>query len=312
MISMRGHVVSITAVFLALALGVVLGSTSVSERLLTAVAGDAGSLREQVDELRAERAVLQARLADADGFSAAVGPRAVSGLLDGGSVVLISTPDVGPEQREQVRELLGAAGAEVTGALELTGGITDPSRVDQLRRVVTELLPAGAQLPTAADPGTLAGALVAPLALVDPADGRPRTSGEERAAAFAGLATGGFLTASADLRPAQQAVVLTGGRPGADDAEDRAITLARFTTQLDAAGGGAVLAGAGAVAGTSVPVGAARADPSISSVVSTVDNLDAAAGRVAVVLALREQRDGRAGHYGVAANAQGPVPDERG
>jgi hypothetical protein len=39
-----------------------------------------------------------------------------------------------------------------------------------------------------------------------------------------------------------------------------------------------------------------------------VDNVDSAAGRVATVLALKEQLDGGAGRYGIAGNAQAPAP----
>ncbi|GAA0518616.1 hypothetical protein GCM10011581_23090 [Saccharopolyspora subtropica] len=309
--SLRYHVVSIAAVFMALALGVVLGSTSLSDRLLAGVGGERQSLREQVDSLEAERTALKAQVAASEQFDAAVGPMAVRGQLAQRSVVLIITAEVSDQRRAAVAQLLRAAGADVTGEVRLGEAFTSPDRADQLRWVVTELLPAGLQLPTAADPGTLAGSLIGPLALLNPQSGQPQTSDLARAAAFAGLADGGFATASPGLRPAQLAVVLTGGRMAGDDPGDRAATLARFATQLDRSGQGAVLAGAaGSAAGTGA-VGVARADPAIASVLSTVDNLDTAAGRVAVVLALREQADRQTGHYGAASTAQGPVPGTR-
>ena len=40
MISLRYHIISIGAVFLALALGVVLGSTAISDRLLSGLSSD--------------------------------------------------------------------------------------------------------------------------------------------------------------------------------------------------------------------------------------------------------------------------------
>lgn len=312
MISMRYHIVSIAAVFLALAVGVVLGSTSVSDRLLAAVSGQRQSLQEQVEDLTGERNALEAQVAASERFDSAVAPMAVQGQLERRSVVLISAADVPDEQREAVARLLRDAGAEVTGELRLGEGFADPDQADQLRRVVTELLPAGLQLPTAADPGTLAGGLVGPLALLDPQTGQPQTGDQERAAALAGLADGGFLTASPGLRPAQLAVVLTGGRVEGDRAGDQAATLARFATQVDRAGQGAVLAGGSGSADGHGAVGVARADPAISSNLSTVDNADSGSGRVAVVLAVREQADQQAGHYGVAATAQGPVPSARG
>lgn len=56
------------------------------------------------------------------------------------------------------------------------------------------------------------------------------------------------------------------------------------------------------------PIGVVRADTSATSILSTVDNVDSAAGRVATLLALREQLDGGTGRYGIAGNAQAPAP----
>jgi copper transport outer membrane protein MctB len=311
-ISLRYHIVSIAAVFLALALGVVVGSTSISDRMLAGLGNERQSLRARVDDLSAERTALKAQVAAAERFDSAVGPMVVQDKLAQRSVVLITAADASEQQRDAVAQLLRAAGADVTGEVRLGAAFADPDRADQLRRVVTELLPAGLQLPTAADPGTLAGGLVGPLVLLNPQTGQPQTGDQERAAAFAGLADGGFAIASPGLRPAQHAVVLTGGRIDGDSAGDKAATLARFATQLDQAGQGAVLAGdAGSAAGTGA-VGVTRADPAMASTLSTTDNVDSASGRVAVVLAVKEQADHQAGHYGVAASAQGPIPGTRG
>ncbi|MDA3650258.1 copper transporter [Saccharopolyspora indica] len=309
MISMRYHIVSVAAVFLALAVGVVLGSTSISDRLLAGVGAERESLQGQVEQLDAERTALKAQVAGSERFESAVAPMAVRGQLAQRSVVLISSAEVSDQRRAAVSELLRDAGADLTGEVRLGDGFADPDRADQLRRVVTELLPAGLQLPTAADPGTLAGGLIGPLSLLDPQSGQPQTGDQERAAAFSGLADGGFATASPGLRPAQLAVVLTGGPFEGDRAGDEAAVLARFATQIDLAGQGAVLTGSAEGTGA---VGVARADPAIASNLSTVDNAGSGSGRVAIVLALREQADRQAGHYGVASSAQGSVPSARG
>jgi hypothetical protein len=310
-ISMRHHVVSIAAVFLALAVGVVLGSSSISERLLANVGNDRDSLGKQVADLRSERDLLKTNLADANRFSGAVAPMAVRGQLDQRTVVLISSSDARPEDREALKRLLASAGARVTGELQLTEGISDPDRADQLRQVVTRLLPAGVQLPTAFDPGTLAGGLLGPLTLLNPRTGQPQTSPQERAAALGGLTDGGFISGAQDMRPGQLAIVLAGGKGKGPDAGDRAATLARLATQVDRAGAGAVLAGSSGSSEGGGPVGVARADTTISSVLSTVDNVDVGAGRVATVLALRERWEKQVGHYGAAASAQGPIPSPR-
>lgn len=312
MISLRYHTVSIAAVFLALATGVLLGSTSVSESLLSGVSGEQESLRNQVKQLRAERNALSGNLTRARRFGEAVGPLAVRGQLDQHSIVLITTSEVRAHEREAMKKMLGSAGATVTGTVHLTERFTDPARAGQLQDVLVRLLPAGVQLPVASDPGTLAGGFLGPLTLLDPRTDRSRVSAQERSAALGGLSGGGFVRVSGELKPAELAVVLTGGGPTGDRAEEPAAAVARFAAQVDRSGAGAVLAGAAGSATGNGAVGVARSDPSISSVLSTVDNADTAAGRVATTLALREQLDDQAGHYGTAGNAEGPTPDIRG
>ncbi|MGH4024627.1 MAG: copper transporter [Pseudonocardiaceae bacterium] len=315
MISLRYHLVSLTAVFLALAIGVVLGSTAISDRLLSGLSSDRDGLGRQVRDLQAEGNALRARLADADSFGRAVGPRAVRDTLRGRSVVVLATADADPADRDALTALLGQAGATVTGEVQLTDAFTDPDRAEQLSELSARLLPAGARLPTTSDSGTLAGGLLGSL-LLDPGTGQPQTPSAqitpaEATAALAGLDDGGYVHLPQAITPAQLAVVLTGGAPaGASRAggADRAGIVARFATQLDRSGGGAVLAGRTGSADGDGPVGVVRADTTSTSLLSTVDHVGTSAGRVVTVLALAEQAQGRAGRYGTASNAQATVP----
>jgi Copper transport outer membrane protein, MctB len=308
MISLRYHVISIAAVFLALALGVVLGSTAISGRLLSGLSSNRDELGRQVSDLQAERNGLRTRLADADIFGTAVGPRVVNGVLRGRTVVLVTTADADPADRDALTGLLNRAGATVTGELQLTDAFTDPSRSDQLSELSTRLLPAGLRLPTASDAGTLAGGLLGSLLLINPHNGKAQATSAETTAVLAGLGDGGFVRAGPQVLPAQLVVVLTGGAGRGNSSGDRAAILARFATQLDRAGAGAVLAGRPGSAEGNGPIGVVRADTAAASVLSTVDDVSTAAGRVVTVLALAEQAQGRAGRYGASGNAQAVVP----
>lgn len=308
MISLRYHVISIAAVFLALALGVVLGSTAISDRLLSGLSSNRDDLGRQVSDLQVERNALNAQLANADVFGAAVGPRIVSGALRGRSVVFVTTADAAPADRDALTGLLSSAGATVTGELQLTDAFTDPARSDQLSELSTRLLPAGLRLPTASDAGTLAGGLLGSLLLINPNNGKAQATPAETTAVLAGLGDGGFVRSGPRVLPAQLVVVLTGGASRGNGSGDRAGILARFATQLDHAGGGAVLAGRSGSADGNGAIGVVRADTAAASVLSTVDDVNTAAGRVVSVLALAEQAQGRAGRYGTGGNAQAMVP----
>ncbi|MGH3767312.1 MAG: copper transporter [Pseudonocardiaceae bacterium] len=308
MISLRYHIISIAAVFLALALGVVLGSTAISDRLLSGLSSNRAELSRQVNDLQAERNALRARLTDADVFGAAVGPRIVSGALRGRTVVLVTTADANPADRDALTGLISSAGATVTGELQLTEAFTDPSRSDQLSELSTRLLPAGLRLPTAPDAGTLAGGLLGSLLLINPHNGKAQATPAETTAVLAGLGDGGFIRLGPQIQPAQLVVVLTGGASLANSSGDRAGILARFATQLDRSGAGAVLAGRPGSAEGNGPIGVVRADTAAASLLSTVDDVSTAAGRVVTVLALAEQAQGRTGRYGAGSNAQAVIP----
>ena len=308
MISLRYHVISIAAVFLALAVGVVLGSTTLSRTLLAGVTSDNDDLVKQVHDLENQRNAQNARLADADSFATQVGPMAVRGQLAQRTVVLITTADAAPADRDALEALLTDAGARVTGEVQLTDDFSNPEKADQLKDIVPRLLPAGVQLPTVADPGTLAGGLLGPLLLINKTDNKPQATADETAAALSGLTEGGFVKASQGIQPAQLAVVLAGGAATGDGAGDRAATIARFATQVDRSGAGTVLAGSEGSADGTGAVGFVRADTAATSILSTVDNADTPSGRVVTVLALHEQLDGKSGRYGSAGNAEAPAP----
>jgi hypothetical protein len=308
MMSFRYYIVSVTAIFLALALGVVLGSTNVSQRMLSVVAGDRDSLNGQISELSSSQSQLEASQRAGNAFAASVGPAVVRGQLTGRKVVLVSTPDADQADRDAVRQLVAQAGGTLTGELDLTDAVTDPARADSARDLAIRLLPSGAQLNPSADAGSLLGDLVSSALLMRPQDTQPRAAAAQIAAALAGLAQGGFVRAGTRPAPAQLAVVLTGGPFKGADAADRAATLARFSAELDRAGSGVVVAGRTGAEGSNGAVGVIRADSVMSSTVTTVDGVQSAVGRVATVLALREQADGRAGRYGSGSSAQAPIP----
>lgn len=294
---MRYHAVSIAAVFLALAVGVVLGAAGVSDRLLTAVAVDREDLGVQVQQLTVEREALLGTQRAADEFAARTGAATVRGVLAGQTVALVTIgADAG--DRDAVTELLKAAGATYTGEVALTEAVGDPARAAQLRELTASLLPTGAQLPAAADTGSLAGGLIGGVLL-----GPPGRAQDQAGAVLSGLAAAGFATPGQAPAPAKLVLVLTGDALTGVDAADAAAVTARFAAQLDKAGGGAVLAGRSGSADATGAIGVARADPAVVDAVSTVDDVQSGPGRVSAVLALREQLDGRAGRYGTAATA---------
>jgi outer membrane murein-binding lipoprotein Lpp len=296
MISLRYHVVSIAAVFLALAVGVVLGAGGVSERLLSAVSTKSDDLGSQLQAVTADRDLLVAAQRASEDFAVRIGPAAVRGLLPNKTVALV-TAGAEPADRDAVAALIGQSGATLTGELALTPAVGDPARADQLRELTSQLLPTGAKLPAASDTGSLVGGLLGGVLTGDSVDGRAAD------AVLTGLTSAGFVSPGDRPKPADLVLVLTGGALTGVDAGDAAAVMARMAAELDRSGGGAVLAGRAGSADATGAVGVARADPAITAGLSTVDDVQTGPGRVSTVLALREQVDGRSGRYGTAVTA---------
>ncbi|MGH3493791.1 MAG: copper transporter, partial [Sciscionella sp.] len=222
MISLRYHIVSISAVFLALALGVVLGSTTLSNTVLSGLSGQRDQLATQVSDLQAQRAQLQSSLASDNAFAQRVAASVVKGTLAKRTVALITTPGARPADRDALVKLIKAAGGSVTTQLQLTDAFTDPNRSDDLRNVVTQVIPAGVQLPTDSDPGTISGGLLGSLLLLNKSNNKPQANSSEIAAAVSALTDGGFVKATGTVVPAQLAIVLTAGNHHGAGAGDRA------------------------------------------------------------------------------------------
>ena len=306
MISMRYHIVSLAAIFLALALGIVLGATKVSSPILAGLQSDKTDLSAQNDTLTSQNVNLNNRVNSDDKFAGAVSGLAVRGTLPAANVVLFTTFDADPGDRDAVVSLLTRAGAKVTAQLQLTAAFVDPQNASAIRDLAAKVLPAGAQLPASTSAGANAAGLLGSVLLTDKT-GKTASSAEASAAlsAFSGA---GYLQATGTVTPGRLVVLLTGPAETGGSEADKAGMLADFAAQLKSTAGGVVVAGRQGSEGATGAVGVIRADTAKSAAVTTVDDVDTTTGRLATVLGLVEQNGGGVGRYGIANNAQGQIP----
>lgn len=266
------------AVVLAFAAGLGIGATALHGSALSSLAADRDSLADRIRLVSAERDAVRERVAELRRTMTEFAPSVVDGTLAGRTVVLVDTPDVAEPARTAMRDLLEAAGSTVTGEVRLTSDFTGIGQTDQLRDLATTLQPAGVRLPVGGEPGSLAGALLGSVLLLDAPSGQEQATEQERRDVLAALRHAGFLTdrpgGSADaVEPAELAVVLAGAEPTR--------WLSRFAEQLDRAGGGAVLAGPGSPG--SPGDGEPGAEPPRVASAATPE------GRLSAVLALRQR-----------------------
>ncbi|MDQ3107403.1 MAG: copper transporter, partial [Actinomycetota bacterium] len=121
MVNFRFHLVSLTAVFLALAAGITIGAGVVDratvdqiERRLEEVDGRREDTNRQNDELRSD-------LTRWGNFAEESGDRLVAGQLTGTPVVVVATNGVNRDLVNSVRSALVTAGAEIDGTIWFTG-----------------------------------------------------------------------------------------------------------------------------------------------------------------------------------------------
>lgn len=124
MVDFRYHLVSLISVFLALAVGIVLGAGPLREGISDAITG-------QVDELRTDRDKLRTRLDDAEGLAEAraallgeLQPAAIADVLSGQSIAVVRLPGAG--DGEGVVQSLTQAGAEITADVTVNDELINP------------------------------------------------------------------------------------------------------------------------------------------------------------------------------------------
>src|SRR4051794_38573000 len=138
MIDFRYHLVSIISVFLALAVGIVVGTTALNGVIVD-------DLRQRVDGLAADKRAReqtigdqQRQLAAASSFVNAVTPSEVAGQLAGQRITLISAPGVSAQVRSDVTSVLEQAGAVLTTRVRLGDAFNDANREPDIGAVATD------------------------------------------------------------------------------------------------------------------------------------------------------------------------------
>ncbi|MEO6794437.1 MAG: copper transporter [Mycobacterium sp.] len=306
MITPRHHAMSLTAVLLAMVLGVVVGSGLLSGPVLAGLQSEKHELRAQIDALQEQQNSLGERLGKANDFDAQMAPRMVRDVLHGKSTVIFRTPDAADDDVEAVSRVIGQAGGIITGTVALTSQFIDGNAEEKLRAVVESgIVPAGAQLSTAiVDQGAQAGDLLGIALLINRDPAVPPVDDTQRDTVLAALRDTGFITyPDQRLGAANAAVVITGGAL-ADDAGSSGLSVARFAAALAPHGSATVLAGRDGCASGPAAVAVTRADSTVSAVISTIDNVDIESGRITTVMAASRLIDGgHPGQYGVGRGA---------
>jgi hypothetical protein len=312
-INFRFHLVSLVAVFLALALGVVMGSTVIDRAIVDRLSTQIDSVRQRADAERAENRTLRDQIKGLETFIAQSQPQMTGRRLNQVPVTVVAVRGVPAEDVKAATDILKAAGALVPGVLWIEDAMSAgdaPARaklvqamgdsglaIDDLRQIALEALghrlAAGARSAAATPAFTSVDTLVAlrdaELVSFDTLGG-----GSVDLGSWPSPSTRMLLIDGSQAHPAPGTVTLPILRAAA--AAGGRVALAevfRPTPTIKARG--AVVRGV-------------REDPSLSRIISTVDDLDELRGQVALTLAVQELGTGQAGHYGEGPGASSQLP----
>jgi outer membrane murein-binding lipoprotein Lpp len=305
MISLRSHAISLAAVFLALAVGVMLGSGLLSNTLLSGLRDDKHELQNQINSLTDDKNALNEKLNAAGEFDAQMSSRILRDALAGKSVVVFRTPDAAVDDVEALTRLVGEAGGAVTGTIDLTQQFVDANAAEKLLSVVNSpIVPAGHMLSTKlVDQGSQAGDLLG-IALLTSRVPAPPVDDAQRSTVLETLRDTGFLTYGTQRIGAADTALIVTGASLDDGAGNQGATVARLAAGLATHGMGVVLAGRDGSASGTAAVAVTRSDAGIKNAVSTVDDVGSQSGRITALLSLREMIDGgRPGQYGIGQGA---------
>jgi hypothetical protein len=335
-INFRYHVVSIVAVFLALAIGLVLGATELQGASIDVLTRTSNSLSNDLGAARAQNAALQAQVAAQESFAQADEARLLDGLLTGQRVVVVAAPGAPGAVVNGVTSAVQQAGASVTGQVNLQPKLLDTSQSNQtfLSQLVTQLVepdgtaPNGTPLQQAAQ--ILGGAILTKTGPSGASSGGTHSGGATgsgtgttgdssaptRQTVLSSYATAGLLSVSGPLSTSQASdpatlaiVVIPATLPTGGDNDPANLGLITLAQEFSTAGLGTVMAGSitGSVSGSAIN---ALRSSSASAQISTVDDADTVFGQITAVQALQQALTGhKSGSYGEDAGSTAAAPD---
>jgi hypothetical protein len=300
MISFRFHLVSLVAVFLALGVGVLVGTTVINRGIVRGLEDQTDRLARGNSDLRQQVAELTGRVESLGTFGEAVFDHVVNGRLVADEVVIVTQEGTDEGAIAAARGALERAGADMLGLLTVSGrmALADEASRNDLAAILggsatddTELLIAEA-----------ADGMAAELAF-GPAGGDllPELIREEFVLVGGGDVEDGVLR---DLDGNESVVVVAGGR------EEPAVDPTRFLVPLieDLVRDGAPVAAAEGLE-TGYPfVTLLREDGAVNREIATQDNVDQVPGEVGLVLGVEDMLRGAPGHYGVKGGASRLLP----
>jgi hypothetical protein len=321
MIDFRYHLVSIVAVFLALAIGIVLGSTELQGTTIDALRLSSNQLNAELNASNNSRDTYEQQVHADQQFLTTAEPRLLANELPGDRIVLVTEPGASSTVISGIKQAAVLAGASVTGEVALQPTFNDLSGATQssLSAInndvasndqTTLATPSNQQTANQQQAAQLIGTAILASTTAGETQGSISPAGAQTL--LEAYAQAGYLTLSgAPTDRATLAVIVTPATAPSDGQNDPANQVLLAVAQEFATASEATIV-VGSTAGSAASGSAISVlrSSSVSSDVSSVDNADSTVGQVSTMWAFaRQLRGGKANSYGISgASAVSPVP----
>lgn len=330
MIDFRYHVVSLVAVLLALATGILVGSSLLNQSLIDSQRATISSFAGEKDALREELALAQGQVTYRDNYLGSLRSTLLPSRLLGQRVSLVLLPGSDAEIADELSKTLVEAGAQVANRIAVTSDFFDEPGPDKPEEKEDDGEDAGSgssdkpavETDKAAERDVLVRRYALPAVKSKDADAQlagalmskvPGATLDAAANTLLGqLDKAGFIQRDASPDRGDVAVLIAAAPPEEpkDEFNRNRAGAVELAAAMDAAGRGTVVAGpVESAAGGAIE--SVRKSAKTSSDVSTVDSVDSPFGLVAVAYALVEQLAGASGQYGAGDAADSALPQFR-
>ncbi|WP_314158211.1 copper transporter [Actinomyces oris] len=307
MIDFRYHLVSLISVFLALAVGVVLGAGPLQNSLGTALNDQVTALRENRNATQAKLEQTETAVNERDSYITQAATSLLPGTLASKNVAMVLLPDAKAEDADAIAAQLKNAGATVTGRVSLTSTWVDLSR-ENYRSTFSGQVQGHLGSTNSKDANGILGEALAKALTAN--DDSSRVLMDMLSVTVDKSGTP-FISVDSTPTAAAEMIVVVGPRPQASSGKGATVEASpgedpkAWAKALEGTAGRAPTVVVGSADGDGGVVGIIRSE---KAKVTTVDSVGQIAASVSTPLALASTRAGTTGHYGFDKGAEAVMP----
>ena len=307
MIDFRYHLVSLISVFLALAVGVVLGAGPLQNSLGTALNDQVTALRENRNATQAKLEQTETAVNERDSYITQAASGLLPGTLASKNVAMVLLPEAKAEDADAITTQLKNAGATVTGRVSLTSTWVDLSR-ENYRSTFSGQVQGHLGSTNSKDANGILGEALAKALTAN--DDSSRVLMDMLSVTVDKSGTP-FISVDSTPTAAAEMIVVVGPRPQASSGKGATVEASpgedpkAWAKALEGTAGRAPTVVVGSADGDGGVVGIIRSE---KAKVTTIDSVGQIAASVSTPLALASTRAGTIGHYGFDKGAEAVMP----